>query len=151
VAGQPVPVGRHPGLQPVETRRPPDHAVAGMVLRVPAGDDLPGDLVDRETGYLTGAHTGVTREPALGAAESGQIAAAHPGGEEPQQHLTVAQPVRIRFGHLDPVETVRRGEAIGPHVTPPPRRRSSPTGNSTAAGRRPRRGSGTPGPGAAIR
>src|ERR1700755_2293842 len=82
---------------------------------MPAGEHLADDLVDRKPVHLCGAGPGVAGDLAFGAAEAGQVAAAHACGQETHQHLTVAEALRRLLRNIHSLKGVRRGEAVRPH------------------------------------
>ncbi len=80
-----------------------------------ARQDLARDLVDGKPVHLGRAGAGVAGQLALGSAEGGQIAAAHACREESQQNLAVGEGFGGWLGEVEPLEGIRRDEAVGPH------------------------------------
>jgi hypothetical protein len=131
-----VAVGHHTLHQPVERGCPTHHPITGPVLGVAAGDDLPDNLMDREAIFFGAAASVVTRKWAAHTAKCRHVAAADPGGHEPQQHLAIAEALGCLLGDRRLLELIRRDDPVGPHVRPPPAGCSSPIESSTAAGMR---------------
>ncbi len=150
VGREPVPVADHALHHAVEPGGPADHTVAGAVVGVPAGEHLAGDFVDGKAVFFGSTRSVVSGEAAPGPAKGRQVAAADARGQKPQQHLavgeTLGRPVRDRR----PLEQVGGDDPVGPHVIPPPGSCCIPIGSWTAAAWRPRRGSRSRAPGAAI-